>query len=127
MASKSLIINSTSQGGKKLQKTMTFINPDCSNEDAGTFAQMANALTTNTYGSAAIVKKMDVTEEDSGGSGSGTLTVTHMLDNDNLLTVFDNTQEVATVASANGIRINFMGMDGGVEPYVVDYIEVTVQ
>ena len=76
MASKSLIINSTSQGGKKLQKTMTFINPDCSNEDAGTFAQMANALTTNTYGSAAIVKKMDVTEEDSGGGSTGELTIT---------------------------------------------------
>ena len=75
MATKSLIINSTSTAGKKLQKTMTNINPNCSNEDAGTFAQMTNALTTNTYGSAAVVKKMDVTEEDSGGGSTPTVTL----------------------------------------------------
>lgn len=69
---KSLIIDSVSRDGKKLQKTMTFVNPNASNEVAGTFAQMANALTTNTYSKASIVKRMDVTETEQGG-GSGLL------------------------------------------------------
>ena len=73
MATKSLIINSTAQNGKKLQKSITNVNPACSNEDAGTFAQKLNALTTNTYQSAGIVKKMDVTEEDQGGGATPTV------------------------------------------------------
>lgn len=67
---KSLIIDSVSRDGKKLQKTMTFVNPNASNEVAGTFAQMANALTTNTYSKASIVKRMDVTETEQGGGSS---------------------------------------------------------
>lgn len=59
---KSLIIDSASTTGKKLQKSVTNVNPAVSNEVAGTFATMANALTTNVYNKATIVKKMDVTE-----------------------------------------------------------------
>lgn len=79
---KSLIIDSVSRDGKKLQKTMTFVNPNASNEVAGTFAQMANALTTNTYSKASIVKRMDVTETEQGG-GSGLLNPYLRSDNDN--------------------------------------------
>lgn len=65
---KSLIINSVgnvgTNTGKKYQKAIAKVNPDVSNEKAGTFATMANALTTNVYGNAQIVKKMDVSEED---------------------------------------------------------------
>lgn len=65
---KSLIINSTGNAslniGKKYQKAVGNINPNVSNEKAGTFAQMANALTTNVLSGAQIVKKMSVTEED---------------------------------------------------------------
>lgn len=70
---KSLIIDSASTTGKKLQKSVTNVNPAVSNEVAGTFATMANALTTNVYNKATIVKKMDVTEADT--SGTVTLTV----------------------------------------------------
>ena len=69
MASKSLIINAVgnvgSNVGKKYQKSFTNVNPDVSNEVAGEFARRANALTTNVFGNAQVVKKMDVTEEDS--------------------------------------------------------------
>ena len=111
MATKSLIINSTSTAGKKLQKTMTNINPNCSNEDAGTFAQMTNALTTNTYGSAAVVKKMDVTEEDSGGGSTPTVTL-----------------NVTEHYADNGARINYETIEGGVRVFdenLLSYIDVT--
>lgn len=79
MATKSMIIESVGNAGanvgKKYQKTMTFINPNVSNEVAGTFAQMANALTTNVYKGASIVKKMSVSEEDAAGKPIPTLTI----------------------------------------------------
>jgi len=72
---KSLIINSVGNGGynagKKYQRAIANVNPDVSNEKAGTFATMANALTTNIYADAQIVKKMSVLEEES----TATLTV----------------------------------------------------
>ena len=97
MATKSLIINSTSQTGKKLQKSITNVNPNVSNEDAGTFAQMANALTTNVYQSAGIVKKMDVTEEDSGGGSTPTVTL--------------------LVAEVNNSELMYSTIEGGVRVY----------
>ena len=77
MASKSLIINAVGNVGenvgKKYQKSVTFINPAASNEVAGEFARRANALTTNVFNNAQVVKRMDVTEEEQ--SGPVTLTV----------------------------------------------------
>ena len=75
MSTKSLIIDSLSTTGKKLQKSMTFINPEVANSIVGGFATMANALTTNTYQKATIVKKMDVSEADSSASGTPTVTL----------------------------------------------------
>ena len=68
MASKSLIINAVgnvgTNTGKKYQKSVTNVNPAVSNEVAGEFARRANALTTNVFGNAQVVKRMDVSEEE---------------------------------------------------------------
>lgn len=64
----SLIINTTSQDGKKLQKTITNLNPNATNAKLGEFAQRLTALTTNTYDKAVRINKIDVTEDDAGGA-----------------------------------------------------------
>lgn len=48
---------STAQSGKKLNKTITDINPNATGAQLKTFAQMMNSLTTNTYGSTSRVDK----------------------------------------------------------------------
>ena len=53
----SLIIESTAANGKKVRKAITDVNPNVSNANLKTFGQMANALTTNVYGSSARVGK----------------------------------------------------------------------
>ena len=121
MASKSLIINAVgnvgSNVGKKYQKSVTFINPAASNEVAGEFARRANALTTNVFNNAQVVKKMDVNEED---------TVTLTVDDSRIkemVTVFEHT--VSTIEG--GIRIAFNAEDGnghGMTPENT-YIDVT--
>lgn len=45
----SIIMTSTDQGGNKLQKTLTSINPNASAADIRTFASAVNGLTTNNY------------------------------------------------------------------------------
>lgn len=57
MATTSIIIDSTSSGGKKIRKAITDINPDATNEQLKSFAQQFNALSTNTYGATSRVKK----------------------------------------------------------------------
>lgn len=70
MAKTSLIINSTdSTTGKKLQKTLTDINPEATNEQLKNLAQAFNAATTNTYVESSRVDKTNVDTE----SGSGTV------------------------------------------------------
>lgn len=71
---KSLNINAT-RNGKKVSTSIGYVNPDVANSIAGGFAQMVNALTTNTFVNAEVVKKMDTTEEEqqSGGGGTGLL------------------------------------------------------
>lgn len=70
---KSLNINAT-RNGKKVSTSIGYVNPDVANSIAGGFAQMVNALTTNTFVNAEVVKKMDTTEEEqqSGGGGEKT-------------------------------------------------------
>lgn len=63
----SLIINSTDTTGKKLQKSITNLNPNITNATAKEFAQKLNALTTNTYNGATRINKIDVDEDDEGG------------------------------------------------------------
>ena len=94
---KSMIINSMGTGsnvGKKYQKSVTNVNPNVSNEIAGEFAKKMNALTTNTYGNTQVVKKMDVTEED---------TVTLKVDDSNKGTL----PPMIVVNIENGVRLNF--------------------
>lgn len=68
---KSLNINAT-RNGKKVSTSIGYVNPDVANSIAGGFAQMVNALTTNTFVNAEVVKKMDTTEEEQqSGGGSG--------------------------------------------------------
>lgn len=64
----SLIINSTDTTGKKLQKSITNLNPNITNATAKEFAQKLNALTTNTYNGAIRINKIDVDEDDAGGA-----------------------------------------------------------
>ena len=68
MAKDSIIISSTAQGGKKLQKTITNVNPEATNANLETFAQMFNGLSTNNYEETNRVKKQLTTEPDGGGS-----------------------------------------------------------
>ena len=126
MASKSLIINAVgnvgSNVGKKYQKSFTNVNPDVSNEVAGEFARRANALTTNVFGNAQVVKKMDVTEEEQ--SGPVTLTV----DNSNLKSS-DPAMYTSTYSTIEGgVRIivyqNAASVTEG-DPVELGYVDVT--
>ena len=74
---KSLNINAT-RNGKKVSTSIGYVNPDVANSIAGGFAQMVNALTTNTFVNAEVVKKMDTTEEEQQ-SGGGTLVLGNMV------------------------------------------------
>ena len=75
MAKDSIIISSTAQGGKKLQKTITNVNPEATNANLETFAQMFNGLSTNDYGETNRVKKQLTTEPDGTSKTEPTLTV----------------------------------------------------
>lgn len=66
-----LIINST-KDGKAKQQTIPNINPDVANSIAGAFAEKCVAMSTESYSSANVVRKSDVTEEYSGGGGGAT-------------------------------------------------------
>lgn len=56
----SLIINTTDQNDKALQKTVTFVNADCSASVLKTAAQKLNSLTTNTYVKTTRIDKISV-------------------------------------------------------------------
>ena len=122
MASKSLIINAVGNVGenvgKKYQKSVTFINPAASNEVAGEFARRANALTTNVFNNAQVVKKMDVNEED---------TVTLTVDDSRIKNRLRTVEEYTVSTIEGGIRIAFNAEDGnghGMTPENT-YIDVT--
>lgn len=74
MAKTSLILTSTEQTtGKTLQKTITDVNPDASNEALLGFAQRLNALTTNVYGKTDRIDKLNV---DTSGASKIARTIT---------------------------------------------------
>ena len=66
---KSLTINAT-RNGKKVSKSLGFVNPNVANSIVGGFAQMVNNLTTDTFVNAQVVKVMDTTEEDTSSQSS---------------------------------------------------------
>lgn len=68
---KSLTINAI-RNGKKVSKSLGFINPDAANSIVGGFAQMVNALSNDTFVNAEVVKKMDTSEEEQQGGGATT-------------------------------------------------------
>lgn len=55
-----LIINATDANDKALQKTVTFVNADCSASVLKTAAQKLNSLTTNTYVKSMRIDKINV-------------------------------------------------------------------
>lgn len=63
MAKRSLILTSTSNQGKKLQKTITDINPNAGAVALKGFAQKLNAMTTNTYVQTDCIDKYNVDTE----------------------------------------------------------------
>ena len=73
MAKTSLIITSTDQLGKGLQKTVTDVNPDATSAQLVTFATKLNALTTNSY---VRTDRVDKTNCDTEASGKQTPTLT---------------------------------------------------
>ena len=75
MAKRSLILTTNSQGGKKIQKTITDINPNADSETMLAFAQKLNALTTNTYERTDCVEKYNIDTEDAPSKPEPTLTV----------------------------------------------------
>ena len=77
MAKRSLILTTNSQGGKKIQKTITDINPNADSETMLAFAQKLNALTTNTYERTDCVEKYNIDTEDAPSKPEPTLTVTN--------------------------------------------------
>ena len=60
---RSVLLNSTSAQGKKLQKSFTDVNPEATGQSLKTFAQKVNALTTATYNSTDMVDKYNLDTE----------------------------------------------------------------
>ena len=60
---RSVILNSTSAQGKKLQKSFTDVNPEATGQSLKTFSQKVNALTTATYNSTDMVDKYNLDTE----------------------------------------------------------------
>ena len=64
---RSVLLNSTSAQGKKLQKSFTDVNPEATGQSLKTFAQKVNALTTATYNSTDMVDKYNLDTENPPG------------------------------------------------------------
>lgn len=60
---RSVILNSTSAQGKKLQKSFTDVNPQASGNSLKIFAQKVNELTTSTYNSSDMIDKYNLDTE----------------------------------------------------------------
>lgn len=63
----SLSIKSVEQGGRKLQKTITDVNPNADGTALKTWAQGLNALTTNTYVGTTKINIDNLSDEDDSG------------------------------------------------------------
>ena len=63
MAKTSLIVKALDSNGKLLQKTVTDVNPDATNETLAAFGQKVNALTTHTYSGTDRVDKVNCDTE----------------------------------------------------------------
>ena len=63
MAKTSVILNSTDSNGKKMQTTITNVNPEASSLHLKQMGQMINALTSNTYDSTDRIDKINCDTE----------------------------------------------------------------
>ena len=59
MATTAIIINSTDGLGKSMQKSMTCVNPDATNEQLAHLGQMITAAQNHTYGNTVRIDKTD--------------------------------------------------------------------
>lgn len=69
----SLIIKSVEQGGRKLQKTLSDINPSADGNALKTWAQGLNNLTTNAYAGTTKINIDNLLDEEEGGGGDNPL------------------------------------------------------
>ena len=75
MADQKVILTSTNTSGQTLQKTLTDINPDASNEQLVQLGQKLIALTDNTYGKTDRVIKYNCDTEGGGSKLTPTFTL----------------------------------------------------
>ena len=75
MPKSSLIVDATDQSGKKLQKTITNINPDVSNTVLASLGSMLVGLSDNTYGNTWRIDKTNCDAEAGGGMATPTLSL----------------------------------------------------
>jgi outer membrane protein assembly factor BamB len=76
MAKTSVILNATDSGGKKMQTTITNVNPEASSLHLKQMGQMINALTTNTYDSTDRIDKINCDTESKPIQATATLSLT---------------------------------------------------
>ena len=112
MAKRSLILTTNSQGGKKIQKTITDINPNADSETMLAFAQKLNALTTNTYERTDCVEKYNIDTEDAPSKPEPTLTVQNQTGTDGITLQFLN-----NYTDGGGIRCMPITYNGDGELY----------
>ena len=117
MAKRSLILTSTSNQGKKLQKTFTDVNPAATSESMLTAVQMINDFTTATYVQTDCVDKFNLDTEDVPSKTEPTLSVTNVSGTDGITLEFLN-----NYTSSGGIRcrpITYNG-DGQLYAYTLE-------
>ena len=76
MAKTSVILNSTDSNGKKMQTTITNVNPEAASIHLKQMGQMINALTSNTYDSTDRIDKINCDTESKPIQATATLSLT---------------------------------------------------
>ena len=115
MAKTSLIVKSTDQSGKTVNKTITDVNPDCSNAVLKTLGQKINALTTNFYGNTTRIDKIDCDLE----PGGGMLTPTFELDTTSKSLADVKSSYTSAISCASVANVTYNG-DGIPYAYVTN-------
>ena len=103
---KNLNINAI-RNGKKVSKSLGFVNPDVANSLVGGFAQMVNALTNDTFVNSEVVKVMDTSEEES----SSTPTPAPAGKTEGVITLYDigNDRTASAIEKYSTYRVDYNG------------------
>ena len=96
--STSITMNSTTQTGKQISRSITSVNPNATNSEISTFVKGLNALTTNTLGS---INRVDKTEIDDT-LPQLTVSITKEYDNGNAITINGTTVTIELSKVATG-------------------------